>query len=124
MEKLREFRKKNGLLQRDLAAFLGTSREFISIVESGKANLPEEQLRKLLDNDKGWDITMLRDMTIHQNGHHNIVGACNHIEEACDRALKTLCEQQRLRIEDLEAQLKNERVTNERLWAMLDKFAK
>lgn len=67
---------------------------------------------------------MLRDMTIHQSGHHNVLGACNHIEEACDRALQTLCEQQRLRIEALEGQLKNERITNERLWAMLEKLTK
>lgn len=59
MVDLKAFRKANNLRQSDLAAFLETSREFISMVESGKSKLPEEQLSKLLHNSEGWDTSIL-----------------------------------------------------------------
>lgn len=58
---LKTFREVNNLKQIDLASFLGTSRVFISQVESGKSKLPPEQLSKLLQNNKGWDISMLQE---------------------------------------------------------------
>jgi len=53
---LRVFRKKNGLTQEDVAAYLGTTKGFISQIENGKVALPEGKLYKLLDNDMGWKI--------------------------------------------------------------------
>ena len=53
------FREKNGLLQKDLAEYLGVSIAFISAVEKGQSKLPGEKLTKLLDNDKGWDTDYL-----------------------------------------------------------------
>lgn len=52
---LRAFRKANSLTQENLAAYLGTTDSFISQVENGRVNLPEDKIQKLLDNDKGWD---------------------------------------------------------------------
>lgn len=56
---IKSFREKNGLLQKDLADYLGVSIAFISAVEKGQSKLPGEKLTKLLDNDKGWDTDYL-----------------------------------------------------------------
>lgn len=56
---LKTFRRVNKLIQKDLSEYLGVSREFISMVETGKTTLPYDHLRKLLDNDCGWDTSML-----------------------------------------------------------------
>lgn len=78
MANLKEFRIANKLLQKEIAEYLGISRNFISIVESGKANLPREQLEKLIANDKGWDISALAHSqdnsgnTIRQTGDSNV----------------------------------------------------
>lgn len=61
MVDLKAFRRKNNLLQKDLATYLGISREFISMVESGKAVLPRNHIGKLLNNDKGWDTSAIQE---------------------------------------------------------------
>ena len=61
MVDLKAFRRKNNLLQKDLATYLGISREFISMVESGKAVLPRNHICKLLNNDKGWDTSAIQE---------------------------------------------------------------
>ncbi|MBO6238089.1 MAG: helix-turn-helix transcriptional regulator [Bacteroidales bacterium] len=57
---LREFRTANGLTQSQLSEFLDMKKSFISKVENGREKLPEKKFRKLLSNDKGWDVSMLR----------------------------------------------------------------
>ena len=47
---LRLFRKANNLTQDVVAEYLGVTKGFISQVENGKAPLPEDKLKKLLDN--------------------------------------------------------------------------
>lgn len=56
---LRKFRIQNKLLQKEIADYLGVSRNFISIIESGKSSLPREQWQKLVNNDQGWDTSAL-----------------------------------------------------------------
>ena len=46
---LRLFRKANGITQSAVAEWLGVSKQFISQVESGKAQLSDEKLSKILD---------------------------------------------------------------------------
>ena len=53
---LKLFRKRNSLTQENLAAFLGTTKGFISQVETGRVGLPEDKLRKILENENGWDL--------------------------------------------------------------------
>ena len=53
---LRLFRKRNSLTQDNVAAFLGTTKGFISQVENGRVGLPEDKLQKLLENDKCWNL--------------------------------------------------------------------
>lgn len=56
---LRGFRTGNHLLQKELAEYLGVSIAFISAVERGANRLPEEQLVKLVSNDRDWDVDYL-----------------------------------------------------------------
>lgn len=51
---LKHFRKINKIRQDTLAKYLGVSRSFISLVETGKSNLPDDKIEKLLNNDRGW----------------------------------------------------------------------
>ena len=63
MVELKEFRKVNNLRQKELADYLGVSREYISIAENGKTKLAFSQLGKLRNNPYGWDTSMLSDET-------------------------------------------------------------
>lgn len=47
---LRLFRKANGITQSAIAERIGTSKQFISQVEAGKVQLPDDKLSKILDN--------------------------------------------------------------------------
>lgn len=108
---LKEFRKQNKLLQKDVAEFLGTSREFVSIVESGRASLPSEQLSKLLVNDRGWDVSML-------NGEGAVRAESPRAVQASDEVVCL-----RARVSELEDALAHERETTRRLLALLEKLS-
>jgi len=56
---LKGFRIANKLTQDELGAFLGIKKSFISKIEHGGARLPDDKFAKLLDNKKGWDVSML-----------------------------------------------------------------
>lgn len=49
------FRQRNRILQKDLAEYLGVSRSYISLVESGRSNLSEENIDKIFDNPYHWN---------------------------------------------------------------------
>ncbi len=55
------FRKKNALLQQDVADFLGTSRGYISMVEKGDSKLSASKIEMLYDGAEkhNWDLTGL-----------------------------------------------------------------
>lgn len=60
MPDLKKFRRDNNLSQEDLANYLGVSIPFVSQIETGKRDIPEHQLSKLLLNGMGWDIAALK----------------------------------------------------------------
>ncbi len=51
---LHSFRRINKIKQSELAEYLGVSRGFISLVETGSSKLPERLVDKLLKNRNGW----------------------------------------------------------------------
>lgn len=57
--KVREFLQVNGLKQRELAQYLGVTEAAISNVVKGKSYFSEENLIKILKNNRGWDTSML-----------------------------------------------------------------
>lgn len=54
-----EFLRVNGLRQIDLVKYLGLSKPYISQVVNGTAKLSIDKLSKLINNDRGWDASML-----------------------------------------------------------------
>ena len=56
---LKQFRKVNHLDQSEVAEYLGVSRAQVSMIERGKSKLTNENLRKLIVNPYGWEISML-----------------------------------------------------------------
>ena len=75
MIELKDFREINNLTQSELAKFLGVGNSFISQVEKGKSNLPENQFTKLLNNTNGWDTTPLVNKHSNNNTSAEIVEA-------------------------------------------------
>lgn len=53
------FRKVNKLTQKGVAAYLGVTDAFICQVEKGVRPLPQPLLSKLLNNNRGWDVSNL-----------------------------------------------------------------
>ena len=60
MNKYKEFLAANGLKQYELADFLCVTESAISNLVNGKSGLSEEKLIKILGNDRGWDVSMLK----------------------------------------------------------------
>ena len=56
---IKQFRKVNHLDQSEVAEYLGVSRAQVSMIERGKSKLTNENLRKLIRNPYGWDVSML-----------------------------------------------------------------
>ena len=59
MSDLKAFRKANNLKQTELANYLGVSREYLSLVETGKSKLSAEKVSMLLTNPYGWDTSSI-----------------------------------------------------------------
>ncbi len=69
---LQQFLVTNHLQQTDLKDFLGLSKSTISQAVSGKSKLSALKLIELIENDRGWDTSMLSpDARINQAGNIN-----------------------------------------------------
>lgn len=68
---IKQFRKRNKLKQEELAEYLGVTRAFISMVETGSSKLPTEKLNLLVSNPHGWDTSMLINGSIYA-GNNNV----------------------------------------------------
>lgn len=115
---LKEFRKVNGLSQKDVADYLGVSRSFIGQVEAGFSKLPTDKIDKLLTNTNGWDVTCLtiKDNSgdhIHQNGGKNNIGKITYDSE--NEALRRENEILRQRIDEMMKR-------NEEYWEVIRKY--
>ena len=58
---IKRFRESNKILQKELSDYLGVTRAFISLVETGKSKLPADKVSMLLTNDRGWDVSFLKE---------------------------------------------------------------
>ena len=63
------FRRLNGLTQTELGDFLGVSKSFVSQIENGRVDLPFAMRKRLLKNDRGWDVTPLAESTVVGDGN-------------------------------------------------------
>lgn len=119
---IKGFRKKNELTQDQLGEYLGIKKSFISMMESGKSNVPKEKLTKLMDNPYGWDTSMLVDGYtttigdhIEQNGGNGNIGKIAGDSAAEVAALRKEVELLRQQLDDAKAQ-------GEKYWAMIERL--
>lgn len=78
----RAFRKSNHLTQDDVAEFLGVKKAFISQIETGRVALPEDKLYRLLQNDRGWDVSIL-------TRERSVAGENNTVNNGRDQTVHT-----------------------------------
>lgn len=81
-DRLTMFRRLNKLTQDDLGSYLGVTRSFVSQIENGRVDLPYGLRRRILENDRGWDVSPLvaegsvvGDGNTVNNGHDQNVSA-------------------------------------------------
>lgn len=60
-EQLDEFLYKNRLKSSDLVEYWGVTKGVVSQILNGTTKLPAKRLAELLNNDRGWDVSMLMD---------------------------------------------------------------
>lgn len=75
ISRLRNFRKANKLSQEEIAIYLGVNQGYISQVENKGAE-PKDLMIKLINNDKGWDISELEshsNIQVNTNGDNKIL---------------------------------------------------
>lgn len=124
---LRKFRLANNLSQPEVADYLGVGKAFISQVERGVSKLPLDKYARLLQNDKGWDTSMLTEPTTQHftaNASGNASASVNYNEKQSEESAVL-----RVRIESLEEQisqlkdmLAREQALNQKYWEMIEKL--
>lgn len=110
MTELKLFREINKLTQQELGDYVGMKKSFVSKVENGKEKMPRAKLDRILNNDRGWDVSMLVSETspkfgdtIRQTGGRGNIGK---IDGDCGEllALRREVEMLRAMVEELRAE--------------------
>lgn len=112
--RLRNFRKANKLSQEDVAIFLGVRQGYISQVEK-KGVEPRELTIKLINNDKGWDVSELENgsnIQVNTNGDNKIF-----YETEADKGKD-------IRIAELTAIIEEKDKMISMLWSKIDEYLK
>lgn len=107
---VKKFCRDNDLKQVDLAEYLQISAPSISRAYGGKTNFSESNLRKLLNNDRGWDISALLedddgDNINHVDGNNNITINNGNVDSELVKSLR----KQIALLEDQVAELKKDK---------------
>jgi transcriptional regulator with XRE-family HTH domain len=77
MRDYKKFLKANDLKQVELANYLEITESAVSNVVRGKADLSEDNLNKLLENDRGWDVSMLLESVPGSGNINSVVNSQN-----------------------------------------------
>ena len=112
--RLRNFRKANKLSQEDVAIFLGVKQGYISQVEK-KGVEPRELMIKLINNDKGWDVSELEkssNIQVNTKGDNKIF-----YETEADKGKD-------IRIAELTAIIEEKDKMISMLWSKIDEYLK
>lgn len=111
---MRNFRKANKLSQEDVAIFLGVKQGYISQVEK-KGVEPRELMIKLINNDKGWDVSELEkssNIQVNTKGDNKIF-----YETEADKGKD-------IRIAELTAIIEEKDKMISMLWSKIDEYLK
>lgn len=124
---LRKFRLANNLSQPEVADYLGVGKAFISQVERGVSKLPLDKYARLLQNDKGWDTSMLNEPTTQHftaNASGNASASVNYNEKQSEESsvLRVRIESLEEQISQLKDMLAREQALNQKYWEMIEKL--
>lgn len=95
---LKAFREANNLTQTELGEYLGVQKAFISSVENGRSKLPKAKFTLLLQNPKGWDVSMLTQSEI-------VVTTTPVAEDALIAELRSQIEKLQAKVDNLNQEL-------------------
>ena len=114
----KQFLKVNRIKQVELAQFLGVTESSVSSAVNGRNNLSEENLTKILENDRGWDVSMFRraamgrdaigenlGVIINQGGNHGSIDNRHYYSDSPD-VLRAQIDVLEERIKEKDAQIK------------------
>ena len=79
---VKQFRIANSLTQSELGEYLGIKKSFVSLIENGKAALPNDKFVKLINNDRGWDTSMFDKSHFIAKGNATMEGSSPVFNEA------------------------------------------
>lgn len=124
---LRKFRLANNLSQPEVADYLGVGKAFISQVERGVSKLPLDKYARLLQNDKGWDTSMLNEPTTQHftaKASGNASASVNYNEKQSEESsvLRVRIESLEEQISQLKDMLAREQALNQKYWEMIEKL--
>lgn len=124
MADLKAFRKANKLTQEQVADYLGIKKPFICKIETGREAFPDKHLQKLIDNEFGWDVEMLR-KHIERSGDNIVTGngnavGNNSVNTATDAKLIAEIAAQRRFAEKIQADSKEQ---IDRLLSIIEKLS-
>ena len=88
---IKEFRRANNLTQKALADYLGITQTFISNMEAGRDTVPEQYIRKILD-DPNLDSSMVKGMPTKENAPD--VAIPREVFDKISQLIDTVCSQQ------------------------------
>lgn len=113
-EKLEDFLYKNRLKSSDLVEFWGVSKGVVSQILNGTTKLPTKRLELLLNNDRGWDVSMLTEepqpQLVNENGP-SLTGI--------EALLRDMLAEERARVEALNEMIWELKAENARLQEQL-----
>ncbi len=116
MTPLEKFLVVNHLKQADIIEFLKLSKSTISQAVSGKSQLSKIKLFELIENDRGWDASMLSaPVNITQSIGD---GSSNNTQVACDQNITALQKE----IEMLREQLTALQKEKEEYWQLIKRL--
>ncbi len=120
MVDLKKFRKDNGLLQREVAEYLGVNVSFVTNIECGRNNIPQDKLERLIKNDRGWDVSSL----VVGSGNVILGGQGNTLQLSGRSSLLLTKEIDALKAENelLRRQLDEVKAEKDRYWEMIGKL--
>ena len=118
---IKGFLKANGLRQVDLAKYLGISDSAVSVMSQEKSNPSGENLNKILNNDQGWDTSMLfepvESISVRASGAAK-TRVYSPGNDGTGKEVELLTEQ----VKFLTAALEEEKARSERYLAMIEKL--
>lgn len=116
---VRDFLRKNGLKQVQLARYLDVTEAAISNVANGKSEFSEENLIKIMNNPHGWDVSMLNDTQSRDSKPELVAEYRPHLSDV-EILLREMLAEERARVDALQERINELIEENARLKTLIE----